>query len=291
MNKRTLKNNIMGWLLVSPSLIFMLVFTVYPIGRSIVMSLQKNTLGQAVEFVGLDNYTRLMNSAVFEKVMTNTLYFALITVIPSMVLGLGLALIVNRQSKTTGFARTAFFYPVIMPMIAIASIWLFIYMARNGLLDQLLIKFGFEPMDVLSSSKTVLPAMAVMYTWREAGYLMIFFLAGIQGISEDVLEAAKIDGANSWITFWKIKFPLLAPTFLFVSTIALTNSFKSVDQVVIMTEGGPNNASSLLLYYIYQQGFINFNYGLSSALTVIMLVLLLAVSLPRFFNQDKKIHY
>lgn len=116
----------------------------------------------------------------------------------------------------------------------------------------MLISMGLQPMNILSSKKTVLPAMAFMYVWK-AGYLMVFFLSGIQSISTDVNEAARIDGANSWTIFRKITLPLLAPTFLFVSTIALTNSFKLVDHVVIMTEGAPNNASTLLLYYIYQQ--------------------------------------
>ncbi|MGL6219007.1 MAG: carbohydrate ABC transporter permease, partial [Lacrimispora sphenoides] len=221
----------------------------------------------------------------------NTVFFALITVLPSMAVGLGLAVLVNRRSRTIGFVRTAFFYPVVMPMIAIASVWMFIYMAKNGLFDQMLISMGFRPLNVLSKKSTVLPAMAVMYVWKEAGYLMVFFLSGIQSISTEVMEAAKIDGAGSLKIFRKITLPLLAPTFLFVSTIAFTNSFKLVDHVVIMTEGAPNNASTLLLYYIYQQGFTNFNYGVSSALTVIMLFLLLIVSLPRFISQDKKIHY
>ena len=278
--------------MVAPSLIFMLIFTVWPVFRSIYLSLTKYKLGmKAPEFIGLENYINLAGSSLFWKVMGNTLYFALITIIPSMVVGLFLATIVNRKSRATGFVRTAYFYPVIMPMIAIASIWMFIYMAKNGLFDQMLASFGIKPMNVLSSKKTVLPAMAFMYVWKEAGYLMVFFLSGIQSISEEVNEAARIDGAGAWTIFRKITLPLLAPTFLFVSTIALTNSFKLVDHVVIMTEGAPNNASTLLLYYIYQQGFTNFNYGVSSALTTIMLVLLMIVALPRFLSQDKKIHY
>lgn len=282
----------MAWLLVAPSLIFMVIFTVYPIFRSIYLSLTKYKLGmKAPEWIGLQNYINLAGSSLFWKVMGNTLYFAFITIIPSMAAGLFLAVIVNRKSRATGFVRTAYFYPVIMPMIAIASIWMFIYMAKNGLFDQLLVSLGMKPMNVLSSKKTVLPAMAFMYVWKEAGYLMVFFLSGIQSISEEVNEAARIDGAGPWTIFRKITLPLLAPTFLFVSTLALTNSFKLVDHVVIMTEGAPNNASTLLLYYIYQQGFTNFNYGLSSALTVVMLVLLMIVALPRFLSQDKKIHY
>ena len=290
--QRALRHNLLAWLLVAPSLIFMLIFTVYPVFRSVYLSLTRYRLGmQAPEFIGLENYINLIGSSLFWKVMGNTLFFALITIIPSMVMGLFLATLVNRKSRLTGFTRTAYFYPVIMPMIAIASIWMFIYMAKNGLFDQMLVSLGFEPMNVLSSKTTVLPAMAVMYVWKEAGYLMVFFLSGIQSISDEVNEAARIDGANSWTIFRKITLPLLAPTFLFVSTIALTNSFKLVDHVVIMTEGAPNNASTLLLYYIYQQGFTNFNYGVSSALTTVMLVLLMIVALPRFLSQDKKIHY
>ena len=290
--QRDLRNNLIAWLLVAPSLIFMLIFTVYPVFRIVYLSLTKYRLGmQAPEFIGLENYINLAGSSLFWKVMGNTLYFALITIIPSMVVGLFLATIVNRKSRLTGFVRTAYFYPVVMPMIAIASIWMFIYMAKNGLFDQMLVSLGLEPMNVLSSKATVLPAMAFMYVWKEAGYLMVFFLSGIQSISDEVNEAARIDGADSWTIFRKITLPLLAPTFLFVSTIALTNSFKLVDHVVIMTEGAPNNASTLLLYYIYQQGFTNFNYGVSSALTTVMLVLLMVVALPRFLSQDKKIHY
>ena len=283
--QRELRNTLIGWLLVMPSLIFMAAFTVWPIFRSIWLSLTKYKLGmKAPEFIGLKNYINLAGSSLFWKVMGNTLFFALITVVPSMVVGLFLATLVNRKSRLIGFIRTSYFYPVVMPMIAIASIWMFIYMAKNGLLDQMLINLGLQPLNVLSNKNTVLPAMAFMYVWKEAGYLMVFFLSGIQSISTDVNEAARIDGANSWTIFRRITLPLLAPTFLFVSTIALTNSFKLVDHVVIMTEGAPNNASTLLLYYIYQQGFTNFNYGVSSALTTVMLLLLMVVALPRFLS-------
>lgn len=275
-----------------PALFFMMVFTVYPIFRNIYLSLTKFKMGMKTsEFIGFQNYIALCKSDLFWKVLGNTIFFALITVVPSMVIGLLLASLVNRKSRGIGVVRTAFFYPAVMPMIAIASIWMFIYMGNNGLFDQLLVRIGMEPMNVLSNKKTVLPAMAIMYIWKEAGYLMVFFLSGIQNISGDVKEAARIDGANAWVVFRKITLPLLGPTILFVTTIALTNSFKLVDHVIIMTEGAPNNASTLLLYYIYQQGFTNFNYGLSSALTTIMLGLLMIVALPRFLSQDKKIYY
>lgn len=289
---RARKTALTGWALLAPAMLIMLVFTVYPVFRSLFLSLTKYKMGMdQPEWIAFGNFQRLFGQSTFWKVMRNTAVFALMTVLPSMALGLGLALLVNRKGRHIGFIRTSYFYPSVMPMIAIASVWMFIYMARNGLFDQLLISLGMEPMNVLSGKATVLPAMAVMYVWREAGYLMVFFLSGLQGINADVLEAASIDGATGWKTFRHITLPLLAPTTLFVSTIAFTNCFKLADHVIIMTEGAPNNASTLLLYYIYQQGFTNLNYGMSSALTAIMLVLLLVVSLPRFFSQDRRIHY
>ncbi|MFA6507092.1 MAG: sugar ABC transporter permease [Treponemataceae bacterium] len=289
---RAVKTNIKAWALLSPALLFLLVFTVFPILRSFYLGLTQFELGMRTPvFIGLENYLNFAKSQLFWKIMGNTLLFSLLTVIPSMVIGLCLALIVNKKFKGVGFLRTAFFYPVVMPMIAIASIWMFIYMGESGMLDQLLIMVGLKPLNVLSYRHTVVPAMSFMYVWKEAGYLMIFFLSGLQNISEEMYEAATIDGAKPWTMFRKITLPLLAPTLLFVSTIALTNSVKLVDHIVIMTEGGPNNGSTMLLYHIYQQGFAWFDQAKASALTVVMLVIMLGISMLQFVNTDSKIHY
>ena len=275
-----------------PALSFILLFTVCPVLRSVYLSLMDYRFGMSEpRFIGLDNYVRLFHSDLFWKVMGNTLFFALITLVPALLIGLGLALIVNKKSKITGVLRTLYFYPVVLPMVAAASIWMFIYMAKNGLWDQIATVLRMGPKDVLSHKDTVLPALAVMYVWKEAGYVMIFFLSGLQSISPDVLESARLDGATGWELFRHILFPLLGPTFLFISTVELTNVFKLVDHIIIMTEGAPNNASTVLLYYIYQTGFTNFDYGLSSALTVILLVMLLVVALPRFIVQDRNTYY
>lgn len=289
---KQLRIDLKAWLFIAPALVFILTFTVYPILRSLWLGMNQLEMGMDKPyFVGLQNYARLASEPLFWKVMRNSLVFSLLTVLPSMVLGIGLATIVNKKIKGVGFLRTAYFYPAVMPMIAIASTWMFIYMAQYGMLDQLLASLGLKQLNVLSSKKTVLPALSVMYMWKEAGYLMIFFLSGLQNISTEIYEAAKIDGARPWTTFRKITLPLLAPTMLFVSTIALTNSLKLVDHIVIMTEGAPNNASTLLLYYIYQQGFIYFDQGKASSLTVIMLGIMLTVSMIQFIKTDTKIHY
>ena len=289
---RSLKISLFAWLLLAPSLIFILTFTIFPIFRSLYLSFTEYALGMwEPVFNGVKNYIAFGKSPLFWKIMGNTLVFSLMTVIPSMVIGICLALIVNTKMKGVGFFRTAYFYPVVMPMIAIASIWMFIYMARTGMLDQFLSRLGFQPLDVLSKRNTVLPAMSVMYIWKEAGYLMIFFLSGLQNISIEMYEAATIDGGRPWTVFRKITLPLLGPTLLFVSTIAITNSVKLVDHIVIMTEGAPNNASTMLLYYIYQQGFIYFDQANASTLTVIMLAIMLFIAMFQFIKSDRKIFY
>lgn len=285
--------NIKAWLLLTPTLTFLLLFTVYPIIRSGFLSLHAYELGmREPEFIGVENYVRFATSELFWKVMRNTLYFSILTVVPAFFLGLAFALLVNKQrAKGIGFFRTSFFYPVMMPMIAIASIWMFMYMQESGMVDQLVLKLGGKPLAVLSNKETVLPALAVMYVWREAGYLMIFFLSGLQTLDRELYEAALLDGSSVLNTFRRITLPLLAPTTLFVTITAMTDSLKLVDHIVIMTEGAPNNASTLLLYYIYQQGFIFFDQAKASTLTVIMLVIMLLVSMGQFLNHDKKIYY
>lgn len=289
---KTLRINLKAWILLTPALFFLILFTIVPIIRSFILSFTQFEFGMPNPiFTGFSNYVNLAISPLFWKIMGNTILFSIMTVIPSMIIGMGFALIVNKKHKGIGFLRTSFFYPVVMPMIAIASIWLFIYMADNGMLDQLLQSFGLKSWRVLSDKNKVLPAMSFMYVWKEAGYIMIFFLAGLQNISTEMFEAAYIDGAKSWKIFQKITLPLMGPTILFVSTIAITNSIKLVDHIVIMTEGAPNNASTMLLYYIYQQGFIFFDQAKASTLTVIMLVIMLVISMIQFIKNDKNIFY
>jgi sn-glycerol 3-phosphate transport system permease protein len=290
--KQSWKRDGIACLLLAPSLIFLTMFTLIPIVKSFYLSLMDLQLGMKKPvFIGLDNYTYLFSDPLFWKVMGNTVLFSLLTVIPSMVLGLALALLLNMRHKLTGLFRVSFFSPVVMPMIAVASIWMFIYMPDAGLLDQLLKSFGLPGQIFLQRSDTVLPALSVVYNWKEAGFLMIFFLSGLQNISTEMYEAARIDGARKFTIFWKLTFPLLMPTTIFVSTIALTDSFKLVDHIAMMTEGMPNNSSTTLLYFIYQNGFTYFNQGIASTLTVILLIIMLIAASLQFFTADSRIHY
>lgn len=286
------KTNAFAWLLLLPSLLFLFLFTFYPIAKTIRLSFYQADLATPEPtFIGLDNYAYLLEDAIFWKVMVNNGWFALGTVPTSIALAILMALFANKAIRGTGFVRTAFFYPTMIPMIAAANIWLFIYTPQYGLLSRMMKSFSVGEMNWLGSPDLVMWAMVFMIVWKEAGYFMIFYLAGLQNIAPDLYEAARVDGVGRWTVFRKITFPLLMPTTLFVTIIALTNSFKLVDHLMIMTKGGPDNASNLLLYYIYETAFSFWDQGMASTLTVVMIAVLLLFAALNFFGLDKKIHY
>ncbi|KPV61337.1 ABC transporter permease [Paenibacillus sp. A3] len=286
------KTDAFAWLLLLPSLVFLFLFTFYPIAKTIRLSFYQADLASPVPiFIGLDNYAHLMKDDIFWQVMSNNLWFALGTVPTSMALALLMAVFANKAIRGKGFVRTAFFYPTMSPMIAIANVWLFIYTPQYGLLSRLTQWIGQGDINWLGTPELVMYAMIVMMIWKEAGYFMIFYLAGLQNISRDLYESAEVDGVGRWTVFRKITFPLLMPTTLFVAIVALTNAFKFVDHLLIMTKGGPNNASNLLLYYIYETAFSFWDQGMASTLTVVMIAVLLLVAALQFFGLDKKIHY
>ncbi|MCM3703155.1 carbohydrate ABC transporter permease [Paenibacillus macerans] len=287
-----LGNNGFAWLLLLPSLAILALFTFYPIFLTLRLSLFQADLATPEPiFAGLDNFRRLAEDEVFWKVMRNNALFAVGTVPAGIALALLMAVFANKAIRGKALMRTGFFYPTLIPMIAAANIWLFIYTPEYGLVSRLLSWTDRPELNWLGSPGLVMWAMIIMIIWKESGYLMIFYLAGLQNIPRDLYEAAQMDGVGAFTVFRKITFPLLMPTTLFVSIIALTNAFKLVDHLMIMTRGGPNNSSNLLLYYIYETAFSFWDQGLASALTVIMIGLMLLFAAAQFFGLDKRIHY
>lgn len=284
------KENAFAYALLLPSLIFLALFTFYPTFKSIYMSFFNSSFGPEV-FVGFDQYSRVLQDEVFHKVMKNNIILAAGTVPISIFLAIYLAIWVNNKMKGNGLLRAAFFYPTIIPMIAIANIWLFIYTPDYGLLDKFLNLFGIPGTNWLGHPGWVMYAMIAMVIWKEAGFFMLFYLAGLQNLPGEVYEAARLEGARPLQVFRKITFPLLMPTTLFCLVIATTNSFKLVDHLYIMTKGGPDNASNLLLYHIYETAFSFWDMGAASVLTVILLAILLGVSIFNYAYLDKRIHY
>jgi sn-glycerol 3-phosphate transport system permease protein len=284
-------NAVNAWLLLLPAAILLAAFTHYPIIATILHSLHITRRDGASVFVGADNYRAMFEDGIFWKVLVNNLWFALGTIPTSIALALLMALWVNRNMRGRAFLRLAYFTPTVLPMIAVANIWLFFYTPDYGLLDQIRGLFGLPAWNWLGDPSTVMGCMIVMVVWKEAGFFMIFYLAALQQLSPDLEEAAAVEGASRWYIFRRITFPLLMPTTLFVAINAVINSFKLVDHLVIMTKGGPNNASSLLLYYIYEVAFTFHDTAYGATLTAALLVILCTVALVKFGYLDRRVHY
>lgn len=281
-----------AWLLIFPSFVFLVLFTLYPIGATFIDSLYASNLASKIpHFIGTGNYQHLLADQVFRQAVKNNLIIALVTVPVSIALGLAMALFANAKIKGKSVVRAGYFYPTLLPLIAVANIWMFIYTPDYGLLSYVEHVLGLQGMNWLGDPATVLPAVIAVLIWKEAGYFMIFFLSGLQNIPRDMYEAARMDGAGDWQIFCNITWPLLMPTTLFVAIIALTNAFKTVDHLYIMTKGGPDNASTMILYYLYQVGFEFWDIGLASAITIVLVAVLLAITCIKFFTIDKRTHY
>jgi sn-glycerol 3-phosphate transport system permease protein len=283
--------NANAWLLLLPALVLLGAFTHYPILATLYHSFFSLGRSGPAVFVGLENYRYMLDDDVFWQVLRNNLVFALATVPASIVLALVMAVWVDRKIAGRSFLRLAFFTPTVLPMIAVANIWLFFYTPDYGLLDQVLRFFGFAGRNWLGDPSTVMTCLIVMVVWKEAGFFMIFYLAALQTIPPELKEAASVEGAGRWYFFRRVTLPLLMPTTLFISINALINSFKLVDQLVIMTKGGPNNASSLLLYYIYEVAFNFWDTTYAATLTVTLIAILAAIAITKFVYLDRRIHY
>lgn len=281
------KRTLVAWGLLAPSLAFLVVFTIYPIVKSFIGSLYIDNLSTMVPiFTGISNYVTVFRDKVFWECFRNNLLIVVVTVPLSIALAVIMALFANKIKKHKAIVRLGFTYPTFIPLVAAANIWMFIYTPIYGLLGYINPDWRF-----LADSKTAIWALMVMLVWKQAGYIMLFYLAGLNGISREMFEAAKIDGAGPWKVFVKITWPMLKPTTIYVLIVALTNAYKMVDHLYIMTKGGPGNATNVLLFYIYQTGFDYWDTGKASAMTVILVLLLLVVTSVSFFKQDKNAYY
>jgi len=281
-----------GYLLILPALSFLLLFTHYPAVATVwesLFSAARN--GRPAHFVGLDNYLALLDDDIFIQSLWNNLLYALITIPLAVTLALLMALAVNRHMRANALVRTAFFIPSLLPMIAIANLWLFFYTPQLGLLNKLLALFSLPAINWLGEPGSALYCLMAVSVWREAGFFMIFYLAALQQIDPRLSEAAQIEGASRSYFFRRVQWPLLMPTTLFVLINASMNAFRIVDQVIAMTNGGPNNSSSLLLFYIYRTAFSFWDMPAAAAMTVVLLVILAAIALLKFNLLDKRAHY
>jgi sn-glycerol 3-phosphate transport system permease protein len=286
------RNIVHGSLLLLPAAVLLWTFTYQPILTTIIDSFYSTPRGRRPSrFIGLDHYYTMAADPVFWKSITNNTIYALTTIPLSMALAFAMALLVHARVGGQALVRMAYFTPTILPMVAVANIWLFFYAPDYGLVDQILRPFGFGGGNLLGSRDTALAALIVITVWKEAGFFMIFYLAALQQISPTLLEAAELEGATYWQTLRRIVIPLLMPTTLFISINAVIGAFRLVDHVVVMTKGGPDNTTMLLLFQIYQVGFSFWDTGYAAALTVVLLLILMFFAILQFGYGDRRVHY
>jgi sn-glycerol 3-phosphate transport system permease protein len=289
---RNLNVHIQGWLLLLPAAVLLVLFTHYPVAATLYHSFFSTPKGsQQPVWIGLDNYRQMIADPVFWQVLTNNWWYALGTIPLSIALALLMAICVNGKIRGRGFLRLAYFTPTVLPMIAVANIWLFFYTPQYGVLEQITGLFGAPSHNWLGSRDTALVSLIVVAVWKEAGFFMIFYLAALQQISPHLYEAGAIEGASRWYFFRRITFPLLMPTTLFIIINAVINAFRLIDHVVVMTRGGPDNTTSLLLYYVYEVGFKYWDSAYAAALTMVLLVALAVVAIAQLVFLERRTHY
>ncbi|HAA32790.1 MAG TPA: sugar ABC transporter permease [Cyanobacteria bacterium UBA8553] len=262
---------IAAWIFLTPALILLGVFLLWPIVYLFYLSFTTGSFtAEGVRWAGLRNYLRLVLNPDFWQVLGNTLYFTLATVIPSLVIPLGLAVLLNRSLALRGLLRTAYFIPSITSLVAVGLgfRWLF---QTEGPVNALLDSLGFEPIPWLGSTTWAMPVIILLSSWKQLGFNMVVFLAGLQAIPTNRYEAAELDGANSWQQFWHITLPGLQPTLIFATVTTAIFTLRSFEQVYIITGGGPLNSTNLLVYYIYEQAFALFDFGYAAAVATVLL--------------------
>jgi sn-glycerol 3-phosphate transport system permease protein len=271
-----------------PALALLVAFTHWPAVATLIDSLHATPRGgRPGPWVGLENYAVMADDPVFWQAVRNNLWFAAATIPLSMALALAMALWVNERLAGRALVRMAYFTPTVLPMIAVANIWLFFYTP----LEQLRVALGLSARNWLGDPSTALACVTVVAVWKEAGFFMIFYLAALQTLNPSLREAAAIEGASRWYFLRRVQWPLLMPTTLFVLVNAVINAFRLVDHLFILTRGGPDNASTLLLYHLYEVGFKFWDTGYAAAITVVLVVVLATVALLQFFVLDRKVHY
>lgn len=281
-----------GWLLLLPAAALLALFTHYPAVATLWQSFHSTPrAGHGSTFVGADNYRALLDDPIFWQALSNNLWYAAGTIPLSIALALLMAVWVNGKIAGRGLLRLAYFTPTILPMIAVANIWLFFYTPEYGLLEKITGALGLPTHNWLGSKNTALACLMAVAVWKEAGFFMIFYLAALQQMSPNLAEAAAIEGASRWYYFRRVTFPLLMPTTLFVLVNAVINAFRLVDHVVVMTRGGPDNATELLLFYIYEIGFRFWDPAYAATLTMVLLAVLGLAALGQFGFLERRVHY
>ena len=274
-----------------PNLIGFLVFTLIPVFATAFLSFTKWDLLGEIQLVGLDNYARLLSSKRFGQAMANTLYYTVGTVSLSIFLALCLSVLMNRKIRGIYLYRTIYYLPVVSSGVAIALLWKFIYADNVGLLATVFRMLGLESPKWITSTRWSMTSIIIMSIWKGLGGIIVLLLAGLQGISPSYYEAARIDGANGRQQFFRITVPMITPTLFFQVVMSIIGSFQVFEQTAILTEGGPGFSSTSIVYYIYTAGFQDLKFGYACAMSMILFLIILVVTVLQWIGQRKWVTY
>ncbi|WP_112603005.1 carbohydrate ABC transporter permease [Rhizobium sp. WW22] len=276
-----------------PAIVLIVLFILVPIVAVVVLGFTDFQLGdKSLRFVAFENYAHLLRDRAFVKSLWNTATYTAIVAPVSIALGLGVALLIESEGIGRSFFRTAYFLPVASLIVAMATVWQYLFHPTIGPINALLGEIGVHGPNWLGSSATALYSLSIIGVWQSVGFNMVLFLAGLTAIPRELYAAAEVDGAKSaWDRFWLVTWPMLGPTTLFVTTISIINAVKVFDTVKALTDGGPNHASEVLLFTIYQEGFVYLRVGYASAMTTVFLAILVVLTFLQYRVQDRQVHY
>lgn len=288
------REKLMGYLMAMPAIVLLIAFTVYPLCYLRYRSFYGGSvISRNPKFVGFENYKALVESTDFHQVLMNTAIYTVITVGLTMVLAIVIAVWLNgkRNSKLNGITQTFIFTPHIISMVSVSTLFLWLMDSQNGLINVVLVALGFEPYTFLASPETALLSVSLVSVWKGLGYYVLLIMAALQNIPTSVYEAAEMDDTPALRTFFKITLPMISPTILFTSVVAVIASFKVFDSISIMTGGGPVNSTNTLVYYIYDFAYSYGKPGQACAAGMVLLLFVCVVTYIQFLVGKKRVHY
>lgn len=283
--QRQRRANLVAYSFIAPNFLGFAIFTLGPIVFAFALAFLHWDGSNAITFAGLDNFWHLFRDQAFIAAFWNTIIYTLFSVPLTMACALGLAILLNQKLYGRNFFRAAMFFPYVASLVAVAVVWNMLFNPDMGPVNMILYSLGVDPKNLpgwAADSHWAMVTIILFGIWKNMGYFMVIYLAGLQGINAELYEAANLDGASSWQKFWHVTLPQLAPTTFFVSVMLTIQSFKVFDQVYMITQGGPGTSTLVLVYHIYNEAFISWDLGYSSMVALVLFLLVLTVTVVQF---------
>ncbi len=278
--------------MVAPNLFLLAVFTYRPLVETIRLSFYRwDLISPSKAFVGLENYREYLSDSTSQKIVITTLIFTTCTVVGSMVLGLGLALLLNRSMRGRSIVRAVLFAPYVVSGAAVGIVWLFVFDPKFGMISALLQSIGIDSPNWYNAPRWALAMVILVYIWKNLGYATLVYLAGLQAIPRDLYEAAEIDGAGRWATLRAVTVPQLSSTTFFLSVTTFLSSMQAFDIIHVMTRGGPLDGTKTMVYQVYDEAFVRFRVGLASTIATVLFVVLFIVTLAQVRFVERRVAY